>query len=140
MVRVSGHSMLDCPEQTQTSPMRMSSMMIRLRPVITILCGPLFPGGSKVVRQTPPRLARRVANWPANSMVIFSPGLAQPHNFTGFPSCSTICNGIHVENNNSSKIWILFIVRAKGLRILRIESSIDLIWGGIPAKFKQSLS
>jgi len=80
------HTMFDCPEAIQTSPTRMfvSTTFFPASSVTTISAGVAFAvSGSSDVVHLPSAPAVAVFFWPANSTVIFVPGLLQPHTGTG---------------------------------------------------------
>src|SRR4051812_43402606 len=82
------HSILDCPEQTQTSPIRMFFSVSVFLPLIVISNGPPdFSASSLIIHfLSSPALAVLVC--PQKVTVTSSPGSAQPQIGTGMPCCS----------------------------------------------------
>src|SRR5436190_14599332 len=94
VVLISGHSMLDWPEQTQTSPMRMFLKDRVLVPVIVRTSDAPDLNGPIRVCQFPLASAIVVVLAFANSTVIDSCGSAQPQILTFFPACRTMLSPI----------------------------------------------
>ncbi len=85
------HSILDCPEQSQTSPISTSLISILFEPRAVSVCGPPAGIDSRATFQRPSALAVAVAvDPPDRATVTFSPGLAQPQMGMGFSRCRTM--------------------------------------------------
>lgn len=75
-----GHSMLDCPEQSQTSPMRMSETVISSAPFTIKVSGVAQASiAGSCSDQRPSSAVMVVAEKPLRETAIFSEGSADPH-------------------------------------------------------------
>ena len=83
--------MLDCPLQSQTSPIRMSLNSMRLFPSMVIVCGVEFAGlDGRSTRQRPLVSVVVSACWVPSRTVTFSPAEPKPNTRIGWFLCSTM--------------------------------------------------
>src|SRR5215217_2640136 len=90
-VACSGHSMLDCPEPSQTSPTRTSSSSRVLLPLMVIFCAlALASNLGRVTFHLPSSSALAVAALPPKLTVTDSPLSAQPQTTSGLSRWTTM--------------------------------------------------
>ncbi len=90
MVPPTVNSMLDWPEQIQTSPTRTSSKVTVLLPVTTSLKGPPAFWAGRSARQAPSAPAVVPATLSPRRTSTFSPGSPQPQTGMGISRCKTM--------------------------------------------------
>ena len=114
--------MLDCPEQIQTSPIRMSVTVISLLPLTVISNGPPASIGSSLAIHFPAASATAFAFCFPSSTKTFSPGSAVPQTGIFIPRWKTawFLNGVRrvtsasaetTQNKIVAKIKITFFMR-----------------------------